>query len=335
MRIANEQLSPNLQRNGLLPVYVIGGDEPLQAMEASDLIRKYALKAGAERRILNVEKGFDWNLLHQENANMGLFSSTTLIELRMAHHTPGKPGSEALIAYTGNPSKDNVLMINMTNLDKRMLESRWCKAIDKIGAVIQVHSINNAKLPDWISRRLKLKGKIIEKDAAELIALRTEGNLLATQQEIEKLCLLVNKEQITLIDIQENVLNSSRYDVFSLIEHALYGNGAKVINMLRGLRQEGVEPMGVYGAIMWELRRICSISTQIAFGTPKDRVFNEHRVWYQRQSAINSVLGRFDNQRLGSVLQQAILIDKSLKGMSKSSPWELMEKLLFCIGGIS
>ena len=89
MRLSNEQLSSNLQRNGLLPIYLIGGDEPLQAMEASDLVRQYAREAGADRSVLIVETGFDWGLLRQENANMGLFSSSTLIELRMAHQTPG------------------------------------------------------------------------------------------------------------------------------------------------------------------------------------------------------------------------------------------------------
>ncbi|MGK0297652.1 MAG: DNA polymerase-3 subunit delta [Gammaproteobacteria bacterium] len=334
MRLSAEQLSSNLQRNGLLPIYLIGGDEPLQAMEASDQIRQYARETGADRSVLIVETGFDWGLLLQENANMGLFSSSTLIELRMAQHTPGKPGSEALIAYAENASKDNVLLININKLDKRMLDSRWCKAIDKIGAIIQIRPIDNSKLPEWICRRLKLKGKIIERNAADLIAQRTEGNLLATQQEIEKLCLILEKEEITLADIQDTVINSSRYDVFSLIEYALRGKGSRIINMLRGLRQEGTEPIIIYGAIMWELRRICSISAHIARGIPRDRVFNDHRVWYQRQTAINAVLSRFDDQCLGSLLQEAITIDKSLKGVLKNNPWEQMEQLLFRIGGI-
>ena len=334
MRIASEQLSTQLKRNGLLPVYLIGGDEPLQAMEAADLIRQHALQAGAERSVMTVEPGFDWNQVLQETANLGLFSTSMLIEIRMRHHSPGKPGSQTLISYCDNPCKDTILVISMDKLDKRMLDSRWCKAIDKAGAIIQIRPVGIAKLPEWITRRFKLKGKRIERDAAELIAERTEGNLLATQQEIEKICLLINKESFTLNDIHEGIINSARYDVFSLIEYALRGNGTRVINMLRGLRQEGVEPISIYGAIMWELRRICTISSRIASGVPRENAYNEQRVWFQRQAVINIVLKRFDNRQLTSLLQEAIQIDKSLKGAAKSNPWQLMERFLFRIGGI-
>jgi DNA polymerase-3 subunit delta len=252
----------------------------------------------------------------------------------MAHHTPGKPGSSVLSTYAESPSRDNILMISIDKLDKQMLESRWCKAIDRVGGIIQVRQIEPGKLPDWIERRIRQKGKRIDRNAAELIAQRTEGNLLAAQQEIEKLSLLISKDEITLADIEKSVINSSRYDVFSLIEHALRGNGARVVNMLRGLRQEGVEPIGIYGAIMWELRRICSISSRAAGGEQQDRLFNEYRVWYQRQAAIKSLLKRFDDRQLGVLLQEAILIDKSLKGASKNNPWELMERFLIRLGGI-
>ena len=334
MRISADQLSSHLQGNKLLPIYLICGNEPLQIMEATDKIRLHTRQAGADRTVLTVEKGFDWNQILQESANLGLFSSFRLIELRLANHSPGKQGSEVLTSYSGITENNDILMVSMEKLDKRSQSSRWYKAIDKIGAIIQIRPIEPSKLPDWISRRLKLQDKQIERSAAELIAQKTEGNLLATRQELEKLCLLVTSNRITLENVQECVIDSSRYDVFALIEYALRGNGQRVINMLRGLRQEGIEPISIYGAIMWELRRICSISARISDGAPRDRVFNEYRVWNQRQAAINTVLKRFDNHQLSSLLKEAIQIDKSLKGAVNINPWEQMEKILFRIGGI-
>lgn len=334
MRIKPEQLSRHLQGNNLLPVYLVCGDEPLQAMEVTDQIRLHARSAGAERTVMGVEKGFDWNQVLQEGANMGLFSSERLIELRMAHHSPGKPGSDVLVEYCESTAPGNTLLITMDKLEKRMQQGRWFKAIDKHGAVIQVWPVEFSRLPDWIAGRLRSRQKTIERGAAELIAQRTEGNLLATQQELEKLCLLVDKDKVTLEDVQECVMDSSRYDVFKLIEYALQGNGSRVINMLRGLRQEGVEAMGIYGAIMWELRRICAIAGRINAGVPSDAVFNEFRVWYQRQAAINQVIKRFDMERLNQLLSEAIQIDRALKGALGRNPWEMMENFLFHIGGI-
>lgn len=333
MQSSFEQLPNLLQKKGLSQVYLIAGDEPLQTMEASDQIRSLARDSEIDRTIFSFEKGFDWNQLYQESASMGLFSSAKLLELRMAHHTLGKQGSEALINFLDNAPVENSLLITMDKLDKRMQQSRWYKAIDKIGVIVQIRSPNPSKLPDWIIRRFRQNEKTIDPGAAELIAIKTEGNLLATQQEIEKLCLLITGDQVSIEDVKNSVTDNSRYDVFALIEFALNGHGDRALNMLRGLRQEGVEPISIYGAIMWELRRIMSISCQLAAGLPKDKVFNQHRVWYQRQAAINSLLKRLDKKYLYSLLQEAIYIDRSLKGAVRTNPWELMERLLFSLGG--
>jgi DNA polymerase-3 subunit delta len=333
MQTSVEQLPNHLQKNGLRQVYLVTGDEPLQTMEAADRIRAFARQAGAERTLIAYEKGFDWGQLLQESASMGLFSSAKLLELRMAHHALGKPGSEALIEYLEAAPPENALLVTMDKIDKRSQQAKWFKAIDKMGVVIQIRSPTLAKLPEWIGRRCRQNYKSIDPEAAELIAMKTEGNLLATQQEIEKLCLLIDSDRISLEDVQNNVTDSSRYDVFALIEYALDGKGHRAINMLRGLRQEGTEPISIYGAIMWELRRIMSISGQISAGVPRETVFNQHRVWYSRQAAINSLLNRLNRQHLSSLLQEAIYIDRSLKGAARNNPWELMERLIFSLGG--
>ncbi len=333
MQTSVEQIANHLKKNGLKPVYLVAGDEPLQSMEATDHIRQFARQAGADRTLLSYEKGFDWNQLLQESANMGLFSSSKLLELRMAHHALGKPGSEALVNYLDSAPQENTLLVTLDKFERRMQQSKWYKAIDRLGVIIQIKSPNLSRLPEWIIRRFRQKGKTIDPGAAELIAMKTEGNLLATQQEIEKLCLLIEGDKVSLEDVQSSVTDSSRYDVFALLEYALNGNRQRAVNMLRGLRQEGIEPIGIYGAIMWELRRIMSISGQLAAGIPKDTVFNQHRVWYSRQDAINSLLARLNRQHLASLLQEAIYIDRTLKGAARHNPWELMERLLFSLGG--
>ncbi|MEX2352896.1 MAG: hypothetical protein WD709_01820, partial [Gammaproteobacteria bacterium] len=98
-------------------------------------------------------------------------------------------------------------------------------------------------------------------------------------------------------------------------------------------QQEGAEPIGIYGALMWEMRRLCSISARLADGSPKDRVFAEYRIWNQRQKAVNSVLGRFNSRQLDGILAESVLLDKSLKGAVKQNPWEILENYLFRIAG--
>ncbi len=334
MRLGIDQLASHLQRSDPAPVYLLSGDEPLQMMEAADLIRSNARRAGAERTVLSVDKGFEWNQIVQESASMSLFASKRLLELRMNDQSPGKEGSEVLTVYAGNPAPDTTLLVSMEKLDKRSQQSRWFKAIDQAGVIVQIWPVEPSRLPDWIIQRLRQQGKRIDKAAASLIAQRTEGNLLAAKQELDKLCLLTDQDEITLQQVQDGVTDSTRYGVFMLIEYALLGEGARIAAMMRGLRQEGIEPIGLFGAIMWELRRLCAISMQISNGASKDKVYADYRIWNQRQTALNKVLNRLNRRQLESLLAEAVLIDKALKGAVKRNPWELMESLLFRFAGV-
>ena len=335
MRLRSDQLEPHLQRSGLAPVYCLSGDEPLQMLEAADLIRLHARQAGVqERTVLEVDRGFDWNLLARESGNLSLFADRRLIELRLGGHKPGKAGGDALTDYAGHINNDNVLLVSADKLDKAAQQSRWYRALDQAGVTVQIWPVDGDRLSDWIVQRMRRLGKQLQRDAAELIAQRTEGNLLAARQELEKLNLLVDKNRVDLEDVMESVADSARHDVFALIEQAYLGRTARVAVMLRGLRREGTEPIGIFGALMWEFRRLCSMADAIANGAAVERVLNDYRIWPQRRKATGMVLQRLKAGQLARLLAEANSIDRSLKGALRQDPWELLENFLFRLAGI-
>ncbi|MFQ5659013.1 MAG: DNA polymerase III subunit delta [Gammaproteobacteria bacterium] len=335
MRLKADQLAASLDRRGLMPVYLISGDEPLQILETADLIRHYARANGFEERmVLDVNKDFDWRQLMSVNAALSLFASRRLIELRLETGKPGREGSAALLEYTAAANPDNVLLVIAGKLDKRTLQSRWCKALDEAGLVIQIWPVEPVKLPAWIIKRTQQYGKRMSRDAATFIAEKVEGNLLAAKQELEKLCLLVDRPGIDIKDAMDAVSDSARFDIFTLIENTLQGDIERTARMLRGLRKEGVEPLAVVGALMWEFRRICSMAFAIDAGTPREKVFTGFRVWQQRRSAVDAVLDRLDKKQLASLLRLAGTLDKAVKGAIKNSAWELLENFMFRMAGI-
>ena len=104
--------------------------------------------------------------------------------------------------------------------------------------------------------------------------------------------------------------------------------------MLRGLKGEGAEPMSIFGAVMWEIRRVCSMSHQIERGMPQDKVFAEYRVWQQRKHATSSILQRHSARQLQVLLQRASIVDKVMKGAIRANAWDLLENFLFRIAGV-
>ena len=337
MQVKAAQLPDEIQRKGLSPIYLISGDEPLQMNEATDLIRQRARQRGVEERVvLDVAAGFDWNRLIEENANMSLFASTRLIELRMGSSKPGHKGGKILTAYAEKLTSENILLITCNKLDKNVQKSKWYTSLNKAGVTTQIWPISADQLPVWISQRVQKRQKQITRDAAQLIAAHVEGNMLAASQEISKLCLLVENDSITLEDVVSTVTDSARFNVFDLIECAYSNETKRLLRMLDSLKSEGIDPMAIYGALMWDYRRLCTMGFHLHNGSTLDKLFADYKIWdNKRRQAIKSVLQRHNVKRLYELLRQANALDRTIKSAEKHTVWDPMLNLLLAFSGHS
>src|SRR6202000_1011651 len=99
-----------------------------------------------------------------------------------------------------------------------------------------VAPVDAAGLPAWLRGRAKMLHIDVEPEAAQLIVDRVEGNLLAAQQELEKLSLLSNGAPVSVELVLRSVGDSARYDVFQLAEAAAAGDSIRAMRVLLGLR---------------------------------------------------------------------------------------------------
>jgi DNA polymerase-3 subunit delta len=336
MRLRPDQLDTHLKRSSTTPIYFVSGDEPLQKLECIDLIRKHYRGQGYDERIIfNVDKSFNWNSINEVTRNLSLFSSQRIIELRMGAPKPGREGGGILQEFVEKENDDTLLIISSDKMDKSTQNNKWAKSIDKVGVMIQVWPIKPAQLPGWIQGRIQKKQKKITQDAARLIAERVEGNLLAAQQEIEKLALLIEKNLIDIEDVIGAVADSSRYNVFDMVESAFLGNIDRTLLMLNGLKNEGAEPLALFGALMWEYRRLCSIAYEYEAGIQLENIFKSYRIWDQKKRSITAVLKRHSSKSLDQLLNYCATIDKTLKSGHRDRAWDQFNVLLLAIAGIN
>ena len=329
MRLRPEQLQQHLQQQ-LLPLYLVTGDEDLLVQEACDAIRAGCRDQGCnEREVLLVEGNkFDWNSLLATSSEMSLFAERKLIELRISSGKPGTDGSKALLKYLENPSPDNILLIVAGKIDKQSTNTKWFKALDKAGAIVQVWAITSRDLPHWLRQRLGQMGLQIDPDALQLLCDRVEGNLLAAVQEIEKLRLLTAGDRVSSDHIRDTVANNARYNLFSLVDHALLGETATAFKMLHGLRAEGTESAVVLWALSRELRLLYLCQYDIGKGQAQNRVLQAQRVWDKRKPIVGAALARHSLENLSELLQQATLTDHCIKGLADGQPWDRLSQLL-------
>ncbi len=324
MNARPDQLASMLN-SSLYPVYMVSGDEPLQQMEALDLIRAYLREQGfTEREVLDVDAKFDWQQLLDEAASMSLFADRRVIELRLPTAKPGKQGAQVLKDYLARPAEGTVLIVNAGKVDGNAKKSAWFKAIDNTGLFVQCWPVPADRLPSWLKQRFRQRNMDADNESLEFISQHVEGNLLAADQEIEKLYLLLGPGKVTYADVAQAVTSQSRYSVFELLDALLTGNAKRVIRIISGLKAEGMVPV----IINWTLAKDIRILAQLA-AEPSSLDFKLKRlgVWQSRITLFKSCLSRHRPGMFQLMLKRCAYIDAVSKGLIDANVWDEIETL--------
>ncbi len=312
---------------GLAPLILLAGEEPLIIEETLDRVREQARELDySEREILQVETGFDWNRIGAATDNLSLFASRRLIELRMPNGKPGKDGSAVLKAYAQNPPADTALLVITGRLEPAQRQSAWVQAIAKAGLMSYVWPLRRNELEGWTRDRAKSRGLNLNRQAAALLADRNEGNLLALAQELEKLALLSDGQPVGLAEAQEAVADSARYAVFDLPDAVAAGDVARALKITQRLRVEGEEPVLVLWGLSRDLRVLADLQATQAAGGALAAVMSRHRVWKNRQARLQQLAQRAPRQAWARLLARAAAADRAIKGAEPRRGWdELIE----------
>jgi len=324
MRLKPEQITAALQK-GLAPVYFISGDEPLQLGETADAIRAAARSAGYDlREVLVADAGFSWNELTESAGSLSVFSDQKIIDLRLPTGTPGAEGAKALIAYCERVPEDTLLLITAAKMAGSSLKTQWFQTLDKVGCVVQIWPLEGQDLLRWLQQRMQRRGLQAETEGIKILASRIEGNLLAAAQEIEKLYVLYGEGRLSNQQILDVVADSSRFDVFKLMDSVLAARVDRILKILSGLQAEGVAAPVVLWALTREARVLIRIKQALAQGQNRAQVFKNNQIWDKRQQLVSDALNRLSDNNLNNILTLSAKADRQIKGQQQGEPWETL-----------
>ena len=328
MRVKPEQLAAQLAKP-LRPLYCVHGDEPLLVLEAADQIRLAARTQGyTEREIHLVEGRFDWSGLVNIGSNLSLFADRRLIDIRIPSGKPGTDGSKALQNYCAALPLDTVTLITLPKLDRSSSSAKWFTALEQAGVSIAIYPVGIEQLPRWIGERLALQNQQADHDTLRFLSQKVEGNLLAAQQEISKLALLLPTGPLNFSRVREAVLDVARYDVFKLTDALLMGDTARSIRILTGLHNEGEAATLILWAISRELRILARLKNKQQGAAVTAQQMRELGVWENRQPLVEKALQSISLAALIAALHQAAAIDRMIKGLDKDDPWLALQRLV-------
>jgi DNA polymerase-3 subunit delta len=329
MRIHHtHQLLEQLQRR-LMPAYCVCGREPLQFDEALIAIRTHAQQQGfTERCLLEQTKEFDWQQFHTELLTPSLFTQRRLVELRV-NDKLGRDGSEALQQYAQRPPTDVIVVIAAPELDWKDLKAKWVAAFDRIGVIFQVRGLSGGELQKWLQHRLRAQGFTPTADALALLAAYGEGNLLAINQEINKLVLLHPPGTLDAATLLDVLADSACFNPYDLTEAALQGDLMRALRIVDGLEAEGVALPILLWIVTHNVRVLAALVFARKHGQETGSVFKTYQIWDAQRPKYTAAAQRYTIKQLWELLLRCSQLDLVIKGRVVGDPWLQFKDLVY------
>ncbi|MGE0798163.1 MAG: DNA polymerase III subunit delta [Lautropia sp.] len=299
----------------LPPLVWVSGDEPLLVIEAGDAVRARARAAGfAERSVVEVGVRFDASLLIEAARSLSLFGERKLVDLRLAVK-PSRDFGDALAGVLAGLGDDCRLLVSSDRLERATVGTAWFGALAPSLLWYEVPRIERDALPDWLAARLARQQQRASRPVLALIADRTEGNLLAAHQALQRLGLLLPPGELDPDQVAEVVLDSARYAVFGLVDVALAGDPARALRVVDGLRAEDAALPLVAGVLADGLRRLARAQLAVAGGQPVASALRSAGVFGRREAVMQRALPRLSQATVRGLLREAAHLDRIGKGV--------------------
>ena len=318
---------PSLLRKGLSNFYLLTGDEPLQKMEAADMIRDAAHRAGyLNREVFPAEKDFDWNTLAMNMINGSLFGDKRLLDIRLYTDKLSAGGEEFMRAMLDQADPDCLYLIQASKANGR---TAWVKKFAELGVWITVYQKNLQAMKSWLRERALRKGLTIDNGVVDLIAEYSEGNMLAAAQELDKMALLASEDDkmISIEEAQQVIGNSAQYTAWSLADAVVAGESERALRIFHDLQSEAAPVPLVLWAIADQFRQMESITNRLQAGDSIDKVLRP--IWKIRHATYRKAIARHLNANNWNMLLHGCHhVDRTVKGYGVDEAWNELLRLI-------
>jgi DNA polymerase-3 subunit delta len=327
MKINIEQLKRHLPPKH--NISLLSGNETLLLEEGCQHIT-HALGQSSNISRFYMDTSLDTEAFEAALFNASLLQSSTLSILRLTHWKLEKNIKDTLLQFSQGPSI-NHLIILAPKIEKKVQQQSWFKQLEAKSLWIPIWPVPANKLLAWIQSRAKTLNLSLNREQAALIASRTEGHLLATQQALTLLALSDATISIALIDTI--IPPDNTYDIFLLCDFCLAGHHQKVLKIIRNLELKKVEPILLLWALAKDIRLLYTIQSSQQRIPSLETLNQSYGVWNKRTALVQKYLQRTSLAHTRALLAQLHQLDKLCKGAISGDIWQAFSQYCFAIAG--
>ena len=326
----SEAFSKELQKNQQSK-FLLLGDEALSRKEAFDIIRQFAKeKTYTEKLSFTVDRFFKWDQCASSLSSQGLFSQKRIIEIIIPSGKINAEGGDSFYKILQNLTQNDLLVVHLPQIDKETKFQRWFKEIEKIAYTIKLDEIKPTELAFWLKKRASLLSIDLDEESIQLISQLVHGNMLAADQELNKLALLFPGQSISYEKVSQSISNVSRYDTYELTDYVLNGDQMKTLLTLNFLKEEGQNPISITSSLSWVLKPMLEIKELDFKGQSLENHLTKSRIFGDKLIFTKKAMSFFSLKHLRAAIQKLSEIDKISKGVSPGDAW--LETMRLCLG---
>jgi DNA polymerase-3 subunit delta len=330
----------SINRGVLAPVYLFYGAEKLLMDQCLEKLKSKILPDGLEAFNLDKVEGDKVTSRHIiDLANtLPVLAEKRIVIVENAYYFTTQKGNETkveeepLLNYLANPNTSCCLIFKV--LGKADKRKKIFKLVQEVGQTIEFASLTGEKLDRWVTIFLKERGKRIESEAINYLALLANEGLNVLQNELEKLVLYSGANPlITLAMVQEIVTKNTEINVFSLIDSIANKEGKKALELLQTSLVMGEAPMKLIYLLVRQFRLILMAKDMIGQGYSEKQIKEKLQVHPYVMSKVLRQGRKFTLEELVVSLEKLLETEVLLKSSGGDS-LELMENLVMelCYG---
>ncbi|APC90887.1 MULTISPECIES: DNA polymerase III subunit delta [Francisella] len=316
-----------LQKNDLTAykLFIITGDEPLQRHNA---IEKIINQFKAKSYEINYQDLNEQNIdvLYNEVDSLSLFTINKFIQFNF-DKPPQKKLQQALVDKLINDD-DNVYLLVFSGMKKQNTTVKWFQSLEHKAIHIRIFQPNLDNAINIINYETQQVGLNLTKEATQLLALKTEGNLVATKQII-KLLARQNSQVFDENTIRPFLHEHASFDVFDLSEAILSQHKSKALKILNSILNENDKPPLVLWALKRELRILSQLKNTQA--TYHQKIFKDNNIWSAKQKFYTSLANKLSSKKISAGLEKCLDTDLCIKGARKGNIQLKLNEIVFDI----
>ena len=298
---------------------VIVGKEPIQICTIKDDINKSCQKNSIDKIPIKVENGINLNQLDHTFNNQSLFSSQIIYEFEVSDGIIKKEIKESILKKIGEHT-DSYFIFYFKKDFKEFKKQNWYEILKHLSQIIIAEEPNTEQITQAIENRVHFHQVKLANEAKKLLTNYSMGNLMQAENDIKKLKLIYDKQEVDESMLLSLITNGSKYDGFNFIEHCINGDMKKTNEAAQYLKEEGVQPLMINGLFAWFFKAVSRIKLS-SNQSINSNALMKLRIFGASQNLASQTIRSLTTKQVVACLNKIQEIDQIGKGIKMGDPW--------------